>query len=67
MDKPRPWMPGVCLYHPITTDINILFMYLSTAARQGGARNNPFPDRQDLARKVDGIIANMMENEDEND
>lgn len=65
MPKHRPWMPGVCVYRPYTTELNVIYWYLWKAARNKQARNLPFMSQQELARVTDKIIADMMGNVEE--
>ena len=64
-EKHRPWMPGVCVYRPYTTELNVIYWYLWKSARHEQAVNRPWLSQQELAQKVDQIICDMMESVDD--
>lgn len=64
MSKQRPWMPGMCVYRPYTSELNVIYWYLHASAKQQKAINRPFMSQQELARTVDNIIEKMMESSD---
>lgn len=56
----RPWVRGMCVYFPTTRDIGVLFLYVAAQRNNPKHGSLPFPTREELARKVDSIIENMM-------